>query len=91
MKKRRSPKSQLALARSFQRSELSRAEFSQKVGVHPSTVKRWCQLLRDTKGPELTTAEFAEVTVVETPSSKCKPDVEVTLPFGVTLRFFGVQ
>lgn len=91
MKKRRSPKSQMALARSFERSELNCAEFSQKVGVHPSTLQRWCQRLQQARKPKAVTAEFTEVEVLATPTVSSQPSVEVELPFGVTLRFFGVQ
>ena len=91
MKKRRSPKSQLALARAFERSELNSREFSQKVGVHPSTLQRWCQRLRKGTEPRALVNEFTDVEVIETSAVSRQPSVEMALPFGVTLRFFGVQ
>ena len=79
----------MALARSYKLGSLRRTEFARKVGVHPSTLDVWCRRLRKEGEPEAVTAEFTEVTVTEVPEPSIQPDVEVELPFGVTLRFFG--
>jgi len=89
--KRRNLEEQIRLAKSFERSELNGAEFSSQLGIHPDTLRRWCQKRREQRESKAVTAEFTEAKVIEDASTSKEPEVEVALPFGVTLRFFGVQ
>jgi hypothetical protein len=81
----------LALVRSFPKSGLSRAEFCRCHDLPVSTFDYWRHTAR-LEGVEGTVdGHFVEVHVEDAPQeTERRPEMEVELPYGVKLRFFGV-
>ena len=82
-----------ALVKSFPKSGLSRAEFCRLHGLTVNSFNYWLKEWRFQTGGSITDAEFVEVQIAESPEPTRvhrQPDVELELPHGVKLRFFGV-
>lgn len=81
----------LALARAFGQSNLTKAEYCRRHGLSVNSLGYWIREAAKEKSESLEAA-FFEVQVTDsapvTPSSS-QPDLEVELPMGVKLRFFG--
>lgn len=87
----RKRRERLALARAFGQSNLTKAEYCRRHGLSVNSFDYWTREAAKEKS-EVLEASFFEVQVTDsapvTPPS-CRPALEVELPMGVTLRFFG--
>ncbi len=81
----------LALVRDFQESRLSRAEFCRRRDLPVSTFDYWRRTARIEEAQSTVDGHFVEVHV-EDAHQETGPrlEIEVELPYGVKLRFFGV-
>lgn len=87
----RERRERFALARGYRASNLSKAEYCRRCGLSVNSLDYW---LRESEKEEMSAAEtaFFEVRVTDSeasPTPKVQPDLEVDLPYGVKLRFFG--
>ncbi len=85
----------LEMVRRFEQSTLSKKEFCRLEGVPRTTLDYWRRRAQHSKVAEagfieVVTTEDATSTAVEVYSQTRQPQVELELPFGVKLRFFGV-
>lgn len=80
-----------ALARAFEHSDLTKREYCRRHGLSVNSLDYWTREAAKERS-EVLEAAFFEVQVTDsapvTPPS-CQPDLEVELPMGVKLRFFG--
>ncbi len=87
----RQRRERLALARGFETSKLSKAKYCRQHGLSVNSLDHW---LREATKEERGAVEatFFEVQVSDGPTSVSsrQPDLEVELPLGVKLRFFGM-
>ena len=82
-----------ALVKSFPESGLSRAEFCRRHGLTVNSFNYWLKEMRIQGAESITDAKFVEVQIAENPEFtriSQQADVELELPHGVKLRFFGV-
>lgn len=80
-----------ALARAFGTSELTKAEYCRRHGLSTNSLDHW---IREAAKQDSETIEgaFYEIQVAAdapTAFQARQPDLEVDLPLGVKLRFFG--
>ena len=83
-----------ALVKSFPESGLSRAEFCRRHGLTVNSFNYWLKEMRIQGVGSITDTEFVEVQIAEDPEFTRVPrqaEVELELPHGVKLRFFGVS
>lgn len=81
----------LALVRSFPESGLSRAEFCRRHDLPVSTFDYWRRTARIEEAESTVDGHFVEVLVEDVAKEpEWRPEMEVELPYGVKLRFFGV-
>lgn len=78
----------LAMARRYEEGELTKVRFCELEGVSPSNLDYWRRQLRDETQEGFLEAEFSELKPTTTPQPRA-PQIEIELPFGVTLRIFG--
>lgn len=79
-----------ALAQGFRSSNLSKAEYCRRNGLSASNLDYWLrEAVKEESG--VVEAAFFEIQVADgVPSTPARqPDLEVELPLGVKLRFFG--
>ena len=86
----------LAMARRFEQANISKDHFCKAESVSMSTLDYWRHQLRVNDQGALE-AQFVELVVDEPgrvgtrpPAPGQRPDLEVQLPLGVKLRFFGI-
>ena len=82
-----------ALARGFETSRLSKSEYARRHGLSINVLDYWIREAAREDSSALEAA-FFEVQVTDSPVPEAKmpprqPDLEVELPHGVKLRFFG--
>lgn len=89
----RERRERFALARAFGQSNLTKAEYCRRHGFSAGSFDYWCREARKEKNGGIEEAFFevqvADSTPVTRPSRQ--PDLEVELPLGVKLRFFGTE
>ena len=83
--------SKLEMARRYESGSLSKAAFCRSEKVSTGSLDHWVRVLRQERLGDFVEASFVEVEVSAAPPRSERPHVEVELPFGVKLRFFGVQ
>ena len=84
-------KQRLALVRSFPESGLSRTEFCKRHRLPVSMFDYWRRAARIDAAEEAVEGRFVEVRIEDAPDkADQRPEMEVELPYGVKLRFFGV-
>lgn len=80
-----------ALARAFEASNLTKAEYCRRHGLSVNSLSYWSRAAAKAESEALE-ATFFEIQVTDSapvaPPSR-QPDLEVDLPLGVKLRFFG--
>ena len=85
----------LALARRFERGKISKSKFCLAEGISEGSLDHWRRALRDERpGQGFIEASFIEVDASGgnlLAAKTSQADIEVELPFGVKLRFFGVK
>jgi hypothetical protein len=81
----------LALARGFDASNLTKAEYCRRHGLSANSFAYWYSESKKTQPEGIVEAAFFQVQVEDGPraASSRQPDLEVELPLGVKLRFFG--
>ena len=87
----RERRERLALARAFETSNLSKAEYCRRHGFSAGSLDYWCREARKEQVGGIVEA-FFEVQVADSAPASLplrQPDLEVELPLGVKLRFFG--
>ena len=81
----------LALVRSFPESGVSKAEFCKQHDLPMSTFDYWRRTVQIEDAENMVDGHFVEVHVE---SARAEPDrqptMEVELPYGVKLRFYGI-
>ena len=86
----RERRERFALARAFETSGLTKSEYCRRHGLSTGSFDHW---LREASRSESGTLEgsFIEISVADSAPaiSPQQPDLEVELPLGVKLRFFG--
>lgn len=81
----------LELVKGFRESGLSRAEFCRHHGLPVSTFDYWRRAARIEEAESTVDGHFVEVHVEDAhQETEPRPEMEVELPYGVKLRFFGV-
>ncbi len=81
------------LVRRFSRSGLKKSEFCRQNGLPINSFDYWLRVAEQRDSPDLIEAEFVRVEVAGSESAEfepASPDLEIDLPFGVKLRFFGI-
>ncbi len=80
-----------ALARGFKSSNLSKAEYCQRHGLSRSSLDYWVREADKVDPGDLEEGSYFEVQVTDSAPIKAlrQPDLEIELPLGVKLRFFG--
>lgn len=91
MKKEDLRRDRLEMVRRFHRSEMSRAEFSKAEGIPVSTLDYWRARTRSPRNETADAEPFIEVEVEDVTTARAyrEPSLEVELPMGIKLRFFG--
>lgn len=84
-----------ALARRFEQSELSKTDYARQHGLSVNSLNYWIGEATKEESRAVETA-FYEIKVTDGPVSSRQdpprqPDLEVELPLGVKLRFFGAM
>lgn len=79
----------LAMARRFERGELSRTEFCKRERISKCKLNYWLKNLELERNQHVADAQFIEVVVSEPVRDQQQVTCEVELPHGVKLRFFG--
>jgi len=71
---------------------MSKAVFCRAEGVSNGALDHWLRVLREERTVGgFVEASFVEAEVNQIEANAAQPHVEVELPFGVKLKFFGVQ
>lgn len=87
----RERRERFALARAFEQSNLTKAEYCRRHGFSTGSFEHWRREAKKAENGGIVEAFFqvqvADSTPVNPPSRQ--PDLEVELPLGVKLRFFG--
>ncbi len=88
----RERRERFALARAFESSKMTKAEYCRRHGMSVSTFDYWrSEAAKEEAGA--VEAAFFEIQVADSktsaPQLALQPDLEVELPLGVKLRFFG--
>ena len=91
----RQRRERLALARGFETSKLSKAKYCRQHGLSVNSLNYWIGEATKEESRAVETA-FYEIKVTDAPVSSRQepprqPDLEVELPLGVKLRFFGAM
>jgi hypothetical protein len=81
----------IALARGFDASNLTKAEYCRRHGLSANSFAYWYSEANKAQPEGIVEAAFFQVQVEEGPpvATPRQPDLEVELPLGVKLRFFG--
>lgn len=81
----------LALARGFDASNLTKVEYCRRHGLSANSFAYWYSQAKDQQSEGIVESAFFQVQVEDGPpaATSRKPDLEVELPLGVKLRFFG--
>jgi len=80
-----------ALARAFGTSDLTKAEYCRQHGLSANSLDHWIREIAKAER-ETVEASFFEIQMTDGPTAVLqprRPDLEVELPLGVKLRFFG--
>lgn len=88
----RERRERLALARAFETSGLTKVDYGRQHGISANSLDYWCREAHKEKlEKETVEAAFFQVQVEDGPPAATprQPDLEVELPLGVKLRFFG--
>ena len=78
----------LAMAKRYEEGDLTKAQFCKLEGVSLGNLDYWRRQLRDEAHGGFLEADFVELRPAVRPEGK-SPQIEIELPFGVTLRIFG--
>lgn len=80
----------LELVRSFPKSGLSRTEFCRRHNLPVSTFDYWRRTAQIEEASSTFEGQFVEVRVEDTEDLRSTQDMEIELPYGVKIRFFGI-
>lgn len=88
----RERRERFALARAFEHSNLTKAEYCRRHGLSVNSFDYWSREAAKEE-PQALEPTFFEIQVADSPPvhqpPSRQPDLEVELPLGVKLRFFG--
>lgn len=81
----------IALARGFDESNLTKAEYCRRHSLSANSFAYWYSEAHKAQSEGIMEAAFFQVQVADTlpAATPRQPDLEVELPLGVKLRFFG--
>jgi hypothetical protein len=83
------------MARRFESGSVSKAQFCRAERISSGSLDHWLRVSREEQSEVgFIEANFVEVNAgarTAVPAEDQQPDIEVQLPFGVKLRFFGVN
>ncbi len=81
----------IALARGFDASDLTKAEYCRRHGLSTNSFAYWYSEAHKAQPDGIVEAAFFQVEVADAPPAVVprQPDLEVELPLGVKLRFFA--